>query len=410
MQRFAFERGRTSMVPAWTQPEIQVAVAALFDDFAEKLPEKMNADIVLKPNLNNDLVALTGNSVDLRVLGAALETLRARGYTNLTVADGSNVGVERRGIDTFKRLRVDKLVAHHGARLVDLNHDDGRRFVLNAGAKPRIANTVLESDFLISIPKIKTHCEAQLSCAMKNWVGIARGQEKRHMHYDLGKNIFSINEVVVPDLILVDGLIGMEGNGPGDGEPFRFGQLLMSDNAFLNDVVVCRLIDLPWKEVPYLVHAHAAGHFDDALVAEVEATVPVVRPIKPPPVRTRIAEIAESRKLMWLKKAMRPLTDKPEVLALAHKLRIVQDVYSMQDDGVRGVTRTPDNCGTCTICADFCPTGLKPEEIGVKTGPEDCINCMYCWWVCPDGAIEVDGPLNHLERQVARYKKEIESL
>jgi uncharacterized protein (DUF362 family)/ferredoxin len=410
MQRFEFQRGRTSMVSAWTQPEIQSAVVALFDDFAEKLPEARDAAIVLKPNLNNDLVALTGNSVDLRVLGAALETLVARGYTNLTVADGSNVGVERRGIDTFKRLRVDKLAARHGARLVDLNHDDGHRFVLNAGAKPRIANTVLESDFLVSIPKIKTHCEAQLSCAMKNWVGIARGQEKRHMHYDLGKNIFAINEVVIPDLILVDGLIGMEGNGPGDGEPFRFGRLLMSDSAPINDVVICRMIDLPWRDVPYLVHAHEAGHFDEALAAEVQATVPVVRPIKRAPLRTKGALLAESRKLMWLKKALRPLTDKPAVLELAHKLGVVQDVYSKEDDAVTGVIRIPDNCGTCTICADFCPTGLSVDEIGVKTGPEDCINCMYCWWVCPDGAIDVVGPLHHLERQVARYKKDIESL
>ncbi len=102
---------------------------------------------------------------------------------------------------------------------------------LEAGALPQVSKDVLEADCLISVPTVKTHAEMVLSCAMKNWVGIARGQEKRHMHDDLGKNIFAINEVVTPDPILVDGLIVMEGNGPGDpflihiSEPTRLGMI-----------------------------------------------------------------------------------------------------------------------------------------------------------------------------------------
>jgi uncharacterized protein (DUF362 family)/ferredoxin len=410
MERFTSERGEVLVREAWTLKEIQRGVSELLDHFAYRFPEKLDARVVIKPNLNNDLVGLTGNSVDLRVLGAVLQWLLERGYTDLTVADGSNVGVERRGIDTFKRLRVDRLAERYGAKIKDLNHDEGHQVVLCAGAHPQIAKTVLDSDFLLSIPKIKTHAEAGLSCAMKNWVGIARGQEKRHMHRDLARNIFAINEVVMPDLVLVDGIVGMEGNGPGDGEPFRFGRLLASDSAFVNDVVVCRLVGMPWEAVPYLAHALDADRIDTELLAQIRREVPVIRPIKRPPPRSKLAELSEKRSLHWLKLAARPITRLPVITELAYKLNIIQDIYELEDDGVKGIRRNPDSCGSCEKCEDFCPTGLSAEEIGIKTDPEDCIGCMYCWWVCPNDAIELEGDVNHLTRQIERYKADIEGL
>jgi uncharacterized protein (DUF362 family)/ferredoxin len=405
---FSCDRGRVDVHPAWTTAEVRVTMARILADWEHRLPADRRARIVVKPNLNNDLVALSGNCVDLRVLDALFQGLRDRGYTDLTVADGSNVGIARRGIDTFKRLRVASVAARHGVRVVDLNTDDGREVVLHRNAHPAIARTVLDADFLISVPKVKTHAEAGLSCAMKNWVGIARGQDKRHMHFDLGRNIFALNEVVAPDLVIVDGLVGMEGNGPGDGDPFRFGQLLVSDDAFVNDLVVCRLVDMPWQEVPYLVHAFEAGRLDAALAAQVASALPVLRPIRKAPPRSKLAELSEARSLMWLKLAVRPMVEKPAVAEAAYKLKIIQDVYSREDDTLQVTGRRAADCGDCTRCADYCPTGLPLEQIGVTTDAPGCVQCLYCWWACPKGAITLKGEQNAMRRQIERYKAQIE--
>ena len=410
VRSFVCPRGRVDVHDAWRTSEVKAALETAFANWEHKLPANRDARVVLKPNLNNDLVALTGNCVDLRVLTGIIECLQRRGFRRITLCDGSNVGIARRGISTFRRLRIEALRAKYGINLVDLNQDAGQEVVLHKHAHPTIARTVFDADFLIAIPKVKTHAEAGLSCAMKNWVGIACGQDKRHMHYDLARNIFAINEVVLPDLIIVDGLVGMEGNGPGDGDPFRFGHLVVSDNAFLNDLVVCRLVDLPFRDVPYLVHAADAGHIDDALAREVALVMPVLHSIRRAPPRSRLAELSEARSLEWLKRAVRPVVARPEVAELAYKAKIIQDVYSLEDDSYRLVSRAGGKCGDCRKCEDVCPTGLSVEEIGVKLDLPDCIQCLYCWWVCPQEAITLSGDAAFMTRQIDRYKGAIESL
>jgi uncharacterized protein (DUF362 family)/ferredoxin len=402
--------GRVWMTPAWTASEIRTGMDALLERFSDVLPADRGAHIVLKPNLNNDLVALSGNCTDLRVLSSLIDGLQGLGYARITIADGSNVGVDRRGIDTFGRLRVDALAERAGVETVNLNTQPGRTISLCGGAKPRIAAIVESADFLISVPTIKTHVEAGLSCAMKNWVGIVVGQDKRQMHYALNQNIQALNAVVKPDLVVVDGIVGMEGNGPGDGEPVRLGFLVGATHAALCDVAVARMVGLELDRIPYLGHALDEGVVSDADVQDVARAFSVVRSVKPAPDRPTLAKVSEDPRLAWLKKAVRPLTDRSVVAEAAYRLGVIQDVYNLEDDAVSGVRRKPGDCGPCTACQDVCPTGLTVDEIGVKIDMPDCIGCLYCWWVCPDDVIQIEGTVGAMHRQVDRYKKAIEKL
>jgi uncharacterized protein (DUF362 family)/ferredoxin len=396
MRHLALSGRTVAVVEAWTRAEIAAGIRTLLDAFV--LPADRGAAIVLKPNLNNDLLALSGNSTDLRVLAAICEALADRGYGNLTIADGSNVGIARRGIDVFQRLRVDRLAARHGARLVDLNQDQA----VEHGGLP-VARTVLEADFLVSVPTVKTHAEMVLSCAMKNWVGIVRGQDKRLVHRALAKNIVVLNERVRPHLVITDGIVGMEGNGPGDGEPFRLGRLVAAESAVLNDLAVARMIGIDWASVPYLREAFSSGAFDLDTATAIRA-LPIVRAVRRAPDRPRVAVVAD--RLSRLKLAARPLTDRPAILSVAQRLGVVQDVYDSVDDRVVALRRNATDCGDCRRCEDACPDALPLDRIGAA----DCIGCLYCWWVCPRSAIDLEGELGFLERHAERYKAAIEQL
>lgn len=396
--------GRFALRPAWSRAEVGSATQSLLDRFADRLPADRGARVVIKPNLNNDLPALTGNSTDLRLIDALLAALRDRGYHHLTVADGSNVGVARRGINVARRLRLDRLLLRHGARFVDLNQDRGDMVVLRNGARPRVAATITEAELLLSLPTVKTHAEAGLSCAMKNWVGVTIGQDKRHMHRDLGGNIFALSEVLRPHLILVDGLVGMEGNGPGDGDPVKIGFVAAGDDPVLVDFLIAGLVGIDWQTVPALRAAEVAGRRSPALA------LPRLATLRPPPPRSALARLADARPLHALKVALRPLTQRPAVAALAKRAQVIQDVYSLEDDGVTGLHREAARCGDCDRCVAFCPTGLSLAEIGARPEPAGCVGCLYCYWACPKGAITLDGPLHHLQGQIARYKLEIERL
>ena len=396
MERLAVAGRSVAVVEAGTRAEIASGIQAVLDAFA--LPGDHNARVVLKPNLNNDLTALSGNSTDLRVLAALCEAFVERGYRHLAIADGSNVGVARRGIDVFRRLRIDRLAARYGARIVDLNGDVA---VWRGGVE--VARTVAEADLLVGVPTVKTHAELVLSCAMKNWVGIAVGEAKRAVHRDLARNVVRLASAVPPHLVITDGIVGMEGNGPGDGEPFRLGRIVASDSAVLNDLVVARMIGLDWATVPYLREAFAVGQFDLATAAAIRA-LPVVREARAAPPRPRIASIGD--RFPRLKRAARPITDRPRVLAAARRAGVVQDVYDSEDDTVVAVHRNASGCGDCRRCEDVCPDGLPLDRIGAQ----DCTGCLYCWWVCPKDAITLEGDPGFLARHAERYKRAIEQL
>jgi uncharacterized protein (DUF362 family)/ferredoxin len=392
---------------AWTRDEIDASIRMMLDARRDRLPSR-DTDILIKPNLNNDLVAWTGNSTDLRVLAALFTSLRDFGFSRITVADGPNVGIERRGIDVFRRLRIDRLARRFSVDVFDLNSDVGERVPLADGS-PRLARRVLEAGFFLSVPKIKTHAEARLSSACKSQVGLCVAQDKRLVHRDLLANIPRLVQARPPDLVLVDGIVAMEGNGPGDGDPRALGRLVLASDAWTSDLAVCRLTGLDWRQVPYLVTGAQEALFPPSLPEELSG-IAVAGALRAPPPRSRLAILSEDRRLHWLKRLVRPIVSRPMIATAAYEAGIIQDVYGYEDDAITGVRRTRADCGACTACEDACPTGLRVAEIGVRTDPDACIACGYCHWACPDDVIALVGAPNSLSRQLDRYHDAVRRL
>lgn len=371
------------------------------------LPDDRHAHLLLKPNLNNDLIGLTGNSTDLRVLRSVISSLQQRGYRNLTVADGPNLGIARTGADVMKRLGVRRLCRNLGVECSDINGGDFTQVTLNNKITIRIAKEFLNADCVINLPTVKTHAEVMFSCCMKNLIGMVVGTCKRRVHRDLVGSIVALNQITPISLNIVDGLIAMEGDGPGDGVPRQMNWILSGQDPFLTDAVIARLIGLgPFEEVPYLREAFEQGLVgkDDAVhISHMAPRLTILRPKR----RKWTSCILGHWSLGWFRDVVRPLFDNQVVRPFLHCHGVVQDIYEAEEADVKFEFVESISCGDCSLCSDYCPMGLKHEDILDES--KGCIQCGYCYWVCGTGKIRILGQKGYLSRHIERYKALIEN-
>ena len=155
----------------------------------------------------------------------------------------------------------------HRIRFVDLNTDDveWRELASNFTGIGRMAlpASVLNADLVVSMPKLKTHHWAGMTCSMKNLFGVVPGavygwpKNLLHQHgiYD---SIVDLVATVRPGLTIVDGIVGMEGDGPIMGTPRGFGVLAMSRDLIAADATCARVLGFDAAKLPYL---ETAGRF-----------------------------------------------------------------------------------------------------------------------------------------------------
>jgi len=411
MQTISFPSSESVLVAkevcSWTA--LRYAVSTLLD--SAPLPTDRSAQILLKPNLNNDLVALTGNATDLRLLRALLEALLARGYYNLTVADGPNFGIRRKGINVLHRLAVDRLAALYGAQVCDLNDDEAHMVPLVRGRQTGLAATCLKADFVLNLAKLKTHAEAGMSLACKNLIGCNVAGYKKRAHDDLPRAIVRLARLLPAGLHVVDGLVAMEGNGPGDGTPRELGLLFAGRNPFLLDAAIAQWVGIGPAHLPHLAVARAEGLLSDKDWAAVTTLEPLTA-LEPAPRPFWITRMLARNELSGLRDAVRPLFDNRPVRALLQRTHVVQDIYEAAEaqvtlklgprDRGRGYAGGHD-AGLARLSA-YCP--LELDIAGFRFDPAEsrCIRCLYCYWLDRDDVIELQGEQGYLATHLRRYR------
>ncbi len=152
----------------------------------------------------------------------------------------------------------------HDVRFVDINHDEPVKLP-NLGRLTGLeylymSRTVAMAEVLISLPKLKTHHWAGATLALKNLFGtlpgICYGWPKNELHWrGIDNSIVDIALTKTPDLAIVDGIIGMEGDGPLNGTAKPFGALIMGHDLVAVDATCCRLMMLDSEKVAYLGRA-----------------------------------------------------------------------------------------------------------------------------------------------------------
>ncbi len=229
-----------------------------FEHFRPQVP-LAGKRVVLKPNLVEYHPGKVINT-DPRVVEAVIELCKSEGAAEIIVAEGPghwrNVQflVEQSGLgDVLRRQHVP---------FVDLNHDEPVK-MLNMGRLTGLdylylARTVVETDVLISLPKLKTHHWAGATLSLKNLFGvlpgICYGWPKNELHWrGIPNSIIDIALTNTPHLAIVDGIVGMEGDGPLNGTAKEMGVLVMGSDLLAVDATCCRLMGIDPRRVPFLL-------------------------------------------------------------------------------------------------------------------------------------------------------------
>ena len=219
--------------------------------------------VFLKPNLVEYEAGTVINTHPHVVAGAATAFLRA-GAREVVVGEGPG---HRRDIEyLLTATGLADVLADLRVRFVDLNHDDVARVALKSrftGLKElSLPVELLQSDVIVSMPKLKTHHWAGLTASMKNLFGVVPGAvygwPKNLLHFHgIPNSIVDLNATIKPHFTIVDGVTAMEGDGPIMGRPRQLGMLAMGTDLVAVDSTCARVIGLdPWK-IPYLREASA---------------------------------------------------------------------------------------------------------------------------------------------------------
>jgi uncharacterized protein (DUF362 family) len=213
--------------------------------------------VLLKPNLVEDLPGPVNTNADL--IGAAARCFLRLGAAKVVVGEGP--GHQR---DTELVVQAANLKPHLADRrihFVDLNRDELARVKLKASysglGELWLPRTVLDSDFIVSMPKVKTHHWAGVTLSLKNMFGIVPGMKygwpKNLLHWHgIHECILDICATVPIHFVIADGITAMEGNGPLQGTARDLGKIVVADDPVAADATCARLMGLDPLRVQHL--------------------------------------------------------------------------------------------------------------------------------------------------------------
>ncbi len=403
---------RFNMIQAEGVADIKYKLRHLLDDhYSSLLPDNRKARILLKPNLNANMNALTGNTTDLRLLAAVLEWLQGNGYENITIGEGTNSGFYRNQISVISRLKVDALAQHYNVAMKDLNYSEPVMINFENGVQAGVARDCMEADFLINMPKLKTHFEAGMSVCLKNLIGCLVGQDnKKKTHLSLAANIVHLTENICPHLHIVDALFAMEGLGPTKGTPVKTNRLLIGTNPYLIDLLAARFIQADRHKIPPLVVAEQRGiigpsYHNFVTNFPLESAPASFAPPTAGPIATFIHSPKRQKYFLAIRntKVFNYLCNTKLVGHLLFLTDLRQDVFIDEEMILDKISFTPSLCTECGRCKKYCPVDLELPETLEKGEMENCIACLYCFCVCPEQAINIEGSLGFFKEQLQQY-------
>ncbi len=343
-----------------TYENVRTAVDRAFELFPLDLSGKK---VLIKPNVLRISGPHEGIVTNPAVLQAVVEKVETMGPASIVVGD--NPGLVNYGANEESFTKTGLMEAAKGHYRNIGNDAEKVAFNPEFMSTVSVSRAVLDADIIISLPKFKTHGLTVMTGAIKNSYGILPGAQKAMLHKAAGnparfhEMIVQVFRLRVPDLFIVDAVVGMEGNGPASPDLRDIGLLLASDNAVAMDAVIATMMGCDPARLRFLQKAKEAGLGDYDLAAiEIIGELNRLPDFKLPSLGGEaILQNTTIQSLIHTRTLLRPKAD-------------------------------PDKCTGCGTCVDQCPvSALSLHDNLPRVDPDKCIACFCCQEMCPEKAI-----------------------
>lgn len=349
-------------VPDYDDEALYRAVSAHFEALGVDQELTPDMRVVLKPNLLAGRDPSLGVTTHPAVLRAVARRLRELGVRTVILADSPG--------GLFTPAALHKIYTPCGlnplADVLTLN-EDCRSSERNGFP---IMQAILDADYIINCPKLKTHGLAVMTAGVKNLFGCIPGLKKPEYHYlkptsdSFSELLLRLCETVKPNLTLLDAVDCMEGNGPGGGKIRTMGYVLASRSPYALDEAAVSLMGLNPILVPTVRFARRQGLVDPK---SLEWVGDPILPANPP---FLLPDAIISRERFF------------SANGLFHCFFSRKRTYPV----IR-----PEKCIGCGKCAESCPRHLiDVVERKAVIARKGCISCFCCQEMCPAHAIDAE--------------------
>lgn len=335
--------------------------------------------VVIKPNWVNSRPDNTGATTNMKIIESVIEFFQKKGLI-VKIAEGS--GYEFDTKKTFRVLEVDYLSKKYGVEIINTRDCKTKKTNLHGEILKNtlLPENIINADWIINIPKIKTHVITGVTFCMKNLFGLLPDVERRRAH------VFGLDQAIVDlasyfdkkTINILDGLIAMSGEGPVFGDTFNLDLLICGQNIADIDKYTCNLLQIDYHKIGHISKAQKFFSKNIKIISEYDQKIPsFALPTASSLYKFRYWGVFAFDFLLsrFLKKSLIPQI----VTRFGVRLNVV-----------------PTKCSNCKKCIEICPE--KAISIDEKTGYpkidfEKCryVRCFKCFDVCKNNAINIKG-------------------
>lgn len=336
--------------------------------------EIKNKNIVLKVNLMG-IAHQPSVCTNPFLVKEVVKYLLNNGAKKVTIVDGTFWTNDPSTTRIYHNAKYPEILGNLNIDFIDLNTDKKTFVDISKGKAIKsagIAKTIVDAEYIINMPVMKTHNITGVSVSLKNMKGVIVKEEKLKSHYtNLHQALVDLNTVVKPNLTIVDGTYAMEGNGPIGGTPKKMDLIIVGRNSVAIDAVCTRIMGFNPLDIPHIKLSHDGG-LGPIDLDEIEI------------IGAQINEVSQSFKAPDLR-SVYSTTSQGRFGRINDRLTYYLNKF-VKTNKILDIDMK--KCEYCMKCIKACPYNvIFKERKNIAIDTESCRMCLICTEVCKPNAI-----------------------